>query len=99
MDYDENHFQYSFYSIHRAFPRSGPSNGRGGDIIISGQGFRADANPSCKINGTEMDPVSVNSTEIRCPMPAADGGDSFFGNVEFAVTANGISWNTFDGGF
>ena len=42
VDYDENHFQYTFYSIHRAFPRSGPSNGRGGDIIVSGSGFRED---------------------------------------------------------
>ena len=36
VDYDENNFIYSFYSINRAFPRSGPSNGLGGDIIISG---------------------------------------------------------------
>jgi hypothetical protein len=99
VDYDENHFQYSFYSIHRAFPRSGPSNGRGGDIVVSGQGFRADSNPSCKLNGTTWDPVFVNATEIRCPMPAAEGGDSYFGNVDLAVTANGISWNPFEGGF
>lgn len=32
-------------------------------------------------------------------MPPAEGGDSFFGNVEFAVTANGITWNNFEGGF
>jgi hypothetical protein len=36
VDYDENHFQFSFYSIHRAFPRSGPSNGKGGDIVVYG---------------------------------------------------------------
>mmetsp|Transcript_9900 Transcript_9900/g.16639 ORF Transcript_9900/g.16639 Transcript_9900/m.16639 type:complete len:184 (-) Transcript_9900:1392-1943(-) len=36
VDYDQNQFQYSFYSIHRAFPRSGPSNGKGGDIVIQG---------------------------------------------------------------
>ena len=36
VDYDENHFQYTFFSIHRAFPRSGPSNGHGGDIVVYG---------------------------------------------------------------
>jgi len=99
VDYDENHFQYTFYSIHRAFPRSGPSNGRGGDIIVSGEGFRSDTSPSCMLNHTQSEPVSVTTTEIRCPMPAAEAGDSFFGNVDFAVTANGITWNNFEGGF
>jgi hypothetical protein len=51
------------------------------------------------LNHTQYEPVSVTKTEIRCPMPAAEGGDSFFGNVDLAVTANGITWNTFDGGF
>lgn len=32
-------------------------------------------------------------------MPAAEGGDFFFGNVDLAVTANGNSWNNFEGGF
>jgi hypothetical protein len=34
-------------------------------------------------------------------MPAADEGDEFTGiaNVDFSVTANGISWNPFEGGF
>lgn len=99
VDYDENHFQFTFYSIHRAFPRSGPSNGRGGDIIVSGSGFREDTNPSCMLNHTMYEPVSVSKNEIRCPMPPAEGGDSFFGNVDFAVTANGITWSNFDGGF
>jgi len=52
VDYDENHFQYSFYSIHRAFPRSGPANGHGGEIVVSGEGFRADTTPSCMLNHT-----------------------------------------------
>ena len=51
------------------------------------------------LNDTYYDPSSVTETEIRCPMPAAEGGDSYFGNVNFAITANGISWNNFDGGF
>ena len=42
VDYDSNQFTYTYYAIHKAFPRSGPSNGKGGDIIIMGQGFRED---------------------------------------------------------
>ena len=37
--------------------------------------------------------------EIRCPMVAAAQGEDFFGNVEFAVAANGESWKYFEGGF
>lgn len=69
VDYDENHFQYTFFSIHRAFPRSGPSNGHGGDIVVYGQGFREDTMPSCMLNKTQYEPILVNSTQIRCPMP------------------------------
>jgi len=99
VDYDNNQFQYSFYSIQKAHPRSGPSNGKGGDIIIHGQGFREDTQPLCQLNDTNYEPLSVSPTQIRCPMPAAEGGDEYFGNVGFAVTANGITWNPFDGGF
>lgn len=64
VDYDENHFQYSFYSIHNAFPRSGPSNGHGGDIVVYGQGFREESIPDkpCMLNKTQYAAVSVNST-------------------------------------
>jgi hypothetical protein len=55
--------------------------------------------PSCMLNHTQYEPILVNSTQIRCPMPAAYDGEDFFGNVDFAVTANGITWNNFEGGF
>jgi hypothetical protein len=55
--------------------------------------------PSCMLNHTQYEPILVNATQIRCPMPAAEDGDSYFGNVDFAVTANGITWNNFEGGF
>mmetsp|Transcript_13740 Transcript_13740/g.17354 ORF Transcript_13740/g.17354 Transcript_13740/m.17354 type:complete len:219 (-) Transcript_13740:690-1346(-) len=32
-------------------------------------------------------------------MPAAQQGPDFFGNIEFAVAANGETWRFFDGGF
>jgi len=75
VDYDSNMFEYSFYSVHRAMPRSGPANGQGGDILIQGEGFRAEANPKCKLNNTIYEPVSISDKEIRCPMVAAEGGD------------------------
>ena len=45
MDYDTHGFTFIFYHIASAFPRSGPSNGLGGDIIISGEGFRVENVP------------------------------------------------------
>lgn len=35
-DYDQNGFTFTFYNIEKAFPRSAPSSGMGGDIVISG---------------------------------------------------------------
>ena len=32
-------------------------------------------------------------------MVAAQQGDDYFGNVDLSVTANGIKWDPFDGGF
>merc|ERR1711861_46382 len=68
IDYDENHFTFLFYKIDKVMPRSGPSDGMGGDIVITGQGFRAEVGPKCLLNDTIYEPVSVTSTEIRCPV-------------------------------
>jgi len=43
------------------------------------------------LNDTVYEPVSVSSTEIRCPMVPAQEGDDYFGNVNFAVSINGVS--------
>lgn len=98
-DYDTSGFQFTFFSITRAFPRSGPSDGNGGDIIIEGVGFRNDTNPMCRINNTLYEPTSVSWKQIRCPMPRAQGGEQYFGNVDLAVSPNGKDWNEFLGGF
>ena len=82
-------FRSSFYNVHRAFPRSGPSDGKGGVILVSGQGFRPDKNPMCRLNGTEHKPIAVSQSEIKCPMPPAEEGAKYFGNVDFAVSPNG----------
>lgn len=99
VDYDSNNFIFTFFSIHRAFPRSGPSNGKGGEVTIEGEGFREDVYPKCLMNKTVYDPVSVTPTAIKCPIPQPQEGDAYFGNVDLAVQANGISWNYFEGGF
>jgi hypothetical protein len=93
IDYDENKFTFLFYKIDRVMPRSGPSDGSGGDIVISGQGFRAEVGPKCMLNDTIYEPVSVTGTEIRCPVVPALDGEDFFGNVDFAVSINGVNMN------
>jgi hypothetical protein len=98
-DYDNMNFTFTFFAVSRAFPRSGPSDGSGGDIIIDGQGFRNDTDPQCKINNTIYPPTSVTWKEIKCPMPRAQGGELYFGNVPFAVAPNGKDWTEFIGGF
>ena len=98
-DYDNNNFTFTFPSLSRAFPRSGPSDGNGGDIIMEGIGFRNDTNPICKINETEYQPTRVEWDKIYCPMPKAEGGDQYFGNVDLAVAPNGRDWTKFPGGF
>ena len=32
-------------------------------------------------------------------MPVPEQGDDFFGNVDFAIAANGETWKSFEGGF
>jgi hypothetical protein len=42
QDYDNNNFTFTMYKISQMFPKSGPSNGLGGEIVVKGQGFRED---------------------------------------------------------
>jgi len=99
VDYDNNNFTFTFFSVTRAFPRSGPSDGTGGDIIVEGHGFRNDTNPLCKLNNTLYAPTEVTWNQIKCPMAKAQEGDEFFGNVPFSVAPNGKDWHNFIGGF
>lgn len=99
IDYDSNGFSFIFYKIDQIVPRSGPSSGEGGDILIKGQGFREEVHPQCLLNGTVYEPINVTWTEIRCPVVPAQGGDDYFGNVDLAVSINGVNWEYQDGGF
>lgn len=89
VDYDNHGFEYSYYSVERYFPKSGPSDGKTGSIVVYGQGFKPQAKPMCKLNGTEHTPTSVTHKEIRCPVPPAEAGKDFFGNVDFSISPNG----------
>jgi len=61
-DYDEYNNKFTFFSISGASPRSGPSDGNGGDIIVEGYGFRNSSNPLCMLNDTEYIPREVTWT-------------------------------------
>lgn len=99
VDYDQKHMSYTYYSVHLAIPRSGPSDGQSGAITVTGQGFRPNAGPLCRLNKTESKPLSVTHDTIRCAVPAAESGPDYFGNVDFAISPNGLSWYPFEGGF
>jgi len=99
INFDNNNFTFTFYSITRAFPQSGPADGSGNDIIIEGFGFRNDTNPKCKLDNFTSEPTYVSWKQIRCRMAPAKQGSEFFGNVDFAVTPNGNDWFSFSNGF
>lgn len=107
IDYDEMGWTFTVYSIVSVKPRSGPSDGTGGDIVISGYGFRPEKAAMCRLNGKVYKPVKQTWNEIRCAVLKFDGaggrllsttksavapsGSEFFGNVDFAVSPNGGS--------
>lgn len=52
------------------------------------------------MNNTVYEATSFTWTEIRCPIPPAEDGPDYFGNVDFAVSANnGADWHIYSGGF
>lgn len=70
-DYDNNGFIFNYWSIDNVYPRSGPSDGTGGDIIIEGHGFRNNSGIQCRLNGTIYEPTAVYWNQFRCPVPKA----------------------------
>lgn len=50
------------------------------------------------MNHIVSEPTLVTWGEIHCSIEKAES-DDYFGNVEFAVAANGKDWHKFDGGF
>jgi hypothetical protein len=97
-DYSENNFTFDYYNIIRAVPRSGPSDGNSGPILIEGSGFRNKTDVFCSLDKTLYEPLEITPTLIKCPMVKAKSGPSYFGNVEFAIVIDG-NWHKFTGGF
>lgn len=97
-DYSDNNFTFNFFSIQQAVPRSGPSDGSGGAILIQGSGFLNDTEVLCSLDHSFYEPLEVTATQIKCPMVKAKQGPDFFGNVDFAVHIGGLS-HKFTGGF
>lgn len=102
-DYDDYNNTFTFYSISRAFPRSGPSRKNSGDITIEGYGFSNDTQPLCMLNDTVYPAREVTWNAIKCEMLPAEEGPGYFGNVNLKVSPNGgrrdEDWHNFDGGF
>jgi hypothetical protein len=97
-DYSDNNFTFNFYNIQKATPRSGPSDGTGGPILIIGSGFKNDTTIYCSLDKVLYEPLEINNTVIKCPMPIPKGGTTYFGNVDLAVVIDG-NWHKFAGGF
>jgi len=98
VDYSDNNFTFNFYQIQRAFPRSGPSDGSGGNINIQGSGFRNETATYCSIDKILYEPLEIQEDNIKCPMPKPKQGDDTFGEVELAIVIDG-NWHKFSGGF
>lgn len=68
IDYDSNGWSFTVYNIQSVKPRSGPSDGTGGDIVIKGYGFRPEKEALCRLNGKVYKRRSQTWNEIRCPV-------------------------------
>jgi hypothetical protein len=97
-DYSDNNFTFNFFSIQQAVPRSGPSDGTGGAILIQGSGFSNETEVLCSLDHSFYEPLEISPNVIKCPMVKAKQGADFFGNVDFAVHIGGLS-HKFTGGF
>jgi hypothetical protein len=99
QDYSQANDTFYFYNIMRAFPDSGPADGRGGLITFQGTGFVNATTIHCSLGKELALPYEVTDTEIKCPMKASTKGDSSFESVELSVTINGKDWHDFRQGF
>ena len=98
-DFTEGKSKFFLYNILSAQPRSGPSDGNGGYISITGQGFRNSSQISCLLDKQVYAPMLIEYDEVRCQMIRAAEGPKFFGNVEMGISQNGKDWHKFTGGF
>jgi hypothetical protein len=89
VDYTDQVYTFSFYSIYDSFPKSGPATGINQYIQIRGKGFRTESTIICVLNGTEISPIKVKQDVIKCPMVLASWPSDKYESVNFHILIDG----------
>jgi len=90
VDYTDASFPFSFYNIYGSFPKSGPADAYDDFIRIRGKGFRKDESTIlCVLNGTEVAPVSIKGSQIKCPMVLDTWPSDRYESVNFHIKIDG----------
>jgi len=63
-------------------------------ILINGDGFKPTSKYFCSLNRTQVAPIEVTPTLIKCPMSWPGRDKSFVGSVPFGFEMDG-SWTRF----
>lgn len=92
IDYTKSNKEFRYYNIITSSPKSGPTNGKGANVHIRGQGFKDDGNIKCKLDNIEYQPSHIEWDEIQCPVLESKK----VGSVPFEATVNGDDWHKFD---
>lgn len=89
VDYTDNNFIFSFYSIYGSFPKSGPVDSSNQYIQVRGKGFRQESTIMCVLNNEELAPLAVHSGVIKCPMVPDSWPRDKFESTDFGVIIDG----------
>lgn len=89
VDYTDNKFVFSFYTIFGSFPKSGPSDAVNAYIQVRGKGFRNDSIILCSLNNTQVAPLAIHNSLIKCPMVLDNQDPTKLESVPFSVIIDG----------
>ena len=89
VDYTDNSFVFSFYNVFGSFPKSGPADAVKQYIQIRGKGFRRDSTILCSLDHTEVAPLQVQPTVIKCPMVLENWRSDRYESVPFHILIDG----------
>jgi len=99
QNFMDTRFKFYFYKMNDYVPKSGPNKGNG-PIHVVGSGFKNSTRVKCILDRNEkIQPLSISTNDILCPMPQAPKGSNFEGAVDFGISLNGIDKKIFSGGF
>jgi hypothetical protein len=93
VDYTDNKYVFSFYSIFGSFPKSGPASGKNQFIQVRGKGFREDSTILCVLDNTKIAPISIKPGIIKCPMTLENHDEKNYTAVPFSVMIDGSKYN------